>query len=79
MQLPDFLFLDINMPLVDGWAFLEKYEGIYKTLSKSIKIYMVSSSIDPRDTDRAKANSHICDYISKPVSRENLAQIFNIE
>ena len=77
-QLPDILFLDINMPIVDGWMFLEKYDGIYQQLSKEVKIYMVSSSIDPRDTDRAKANSHIRDYISKPVSKEHLSEIFSI-
>ena len=78
-QLPDILFLDINMPIVDGWAFLEKYDALFKSLSKEIKIYMVSSSIDPRDTDRAKENIHVLDYISKPVSKEHLQVIFNMQ
>lgn len=75
-QIPDILFLDINMPIVDGWAFLEKYDKIHGRLAKEVKIYMVSSSIDPRDTDRAKENVHVLDYISKPVSKEHLIDIF---
>ncbi len=78
-QIPDTLFLDINMPIVDGWAFLEKYDSIHASLAKEVKIYMVSSSIDPRDTDRAKKNKHVLDYISKPVSKEHLLEIFNPE
>lgn len=76
-NLPDTLFLDINMPIVDGWAFLEKYDVLQSRLTKKVKIYMVSSSIDPRDTERAKENEYIIDYISKPVSKENLLDIFN--
>ncbi len=75
-QLPDALFLDINMPIVDGWIFLEKYDQLHQRLAKEVKIYMVSSSIDPRDTDRARENKHVLDYISKPVSKEHLLEIF---
>ena len=75
-QLPDTLFLDINMPIVDGWAFLEKYHVLHASLAKAVKIYMVSSSIDPRDTDRAKENIHVLNYISKPISKEDLQEIF---
>ncbi len=78
-KIPDILFLDINMPIVDGWAFLEKYNHLHQELSKKVKIHMVSSSIDPRDTDRAKENAHILSYISKPVSKEHLVEIFGSE
>src|SRR5258706_9899078 len=47
--LPDVLFLDINMPYVDGWMFLDDFEKIKSKMSKSISIFMVSSSIDPED------------------------------
>lgn len=73
--LPDVLFLDINMPMVDGWMFLEDYAVIKDSLRKPIWIYMVSSSIDPRDVSRAHRNENIVDYIQKPVSREKLAEI----
>src|SRR5687767_7132848 len=44
-SLSDYIFLDINMPMIDGWMFLEDYDNLKKELSKSISIYMVSSSI----------------------------------
>src|SRR5258706_10238 len=53
--LPDVILLDINMPLTDGWMFLEQFDQMKKSLAKSITIYMVSSSIDQRDIQRAKS------------------------
>jgi len=73
--LPDVIFLDINMPMVDGWMFLEDYALMKDLLKKAIVIYMVSSSIDPRDVSRAHGNENVMDYILKPVSREKLAEI----
>jgi CheY-like chemotaxis protein len=52
--LPDYLFLDINMPFVDGWMFLEDFTTLKSSLAKDISIYMVSSSIDPRDLNRPR-------------------------
>jgi two-component system, chemotaxis family, chemotaxis protein CheY len=69
-MLPDFLFLDINMPFVDGWMFLEDFVKMKSTLTKEIKIYMVSSSIDPRDMNRAKGFTEVSDFVVKPVTRE---------
>ncbi|MFZ6011932.1 MAG: response regulator [Bacteroidota bacterium] len=74
-DLPDYIFLDINMPFVDGWMFLEDYNNLKPNLSKNIFIYMVSSSIDPRDIRRAKGNEHVQDYIIKPVSREKFIEL----
>src|SRR5688500_10807331 len=51
-NLPDFLFLDINMPYVDGWMFLADYASLKNILKKEIAIIMISSSIDPRDIKR---------------------------
>jgi CheY-like chemotaxis protein len=74
-NLPDYIFLDINMPFVDGWMFLEDFATLKQGLKKDISIYMVSSSIDPRDVNRAKGNKDVQDYIIKPVSREKLIQL----
>jgi two-component system, chemotaxis family, chemotaxis protein CheY len=79
-KLPDILFLDINMPLVDGWAFLEDYALLKQKMSKKILIYMVSSSIDPMDMNRAKSNNLVEDYLIKPITRlgfEELLHKFN--
>ena len=74
-QLPDYIFLDINMPFVDGWMFLDDYETLKKHLPKPISIYMVSSSIDPRDIDRAKRNNNVKDYVVKPVTIDKFREL----
>ncbi|MBA4054088.1 MAG: response regulator [Marivirga sp.] len=74
-NLPDFIFLDINMPYVDGWMFLEDYATLKLNLKKEISIYMVSSSIDPKDVNRAKRNEDVTEYVIKPVSREKLIEL----
>lgn len=74
-ELPDVIFLDINMPVMDGWQFLEEYVELKPKVGKRITIYMVSSSVDPTDMDRAKKMSDISDYLIKPVSHEQLNEI----
>jgi two-component system, chemotaxis family, chemotaxis protein CheY len=73
--LPDYIFLDINMPYLDGWMFLDDYNEFKAGLPKPISIYMVSSSIDPRDIDRAKSNVNVKDYVIKPVTREKFIEL----
>jgi two-component system chemotaxis response regulator CheY len=73
--LPDYIFLDINMPIVDGWMFLEDFSKLKAHLAKPTTIYMVSSSIDPRDITRAKNNSDVKEYVMKPVTREKYAEL----
>jgi CheY-like chemotaxis protein len=77
--LPDIIFLDINMPVMDGWHFLKEYESLKKSLNKKIVIYMVSSSIDERDIARATQEQDVKDYIIKPLSFEKLQSIFLAE
>ena len=74
-SLPDYIFLDINMPYFDGWMFLEDYDSLKTKLPKPIAIYMLSSSIDPRDIDRAKSNVNVKDYVMKPVTLEKFREL----
>lgn len=74
-KLPDHLFLDINMPFIDGWMFLEDFVQMKSTLAKEIKIYMVSSSIDQRDMNKAKEYSEVKEFVVKPVSIETFTRI----
>jgi two-component system, chemotaxis family, chemotaxis protein CheY len=76
-SLPDVIFLDINMPFVDGWMFLDDYAELKENLKKQIRIYMVSSSIDPRDIDRARRNINVKEYVIKPVSREKFEELLS--
>lgn len=73
--LPDYIFLDINMPFVDGWMFLDDYAQFKSKLAKPVTIYMVSSSIDPRDINRAKSHAEVTDYVIKPVTREKFVEL----
>lgn len=76
-KIPDIIFLDINMPIVDGWMFLQELEKIIDTFPKKIDIYMVSSSINPNDKLRALASKLVKGYISKPISLNHFYSIFN--
>ena len=75
--LPDILFLDINMPIMDGWDFLEEFAQLNPSLDKKVTIYMVSSSINQKDIDRAKKINEVTDYLVKPVTRDKLTFLFN--
>jgi two-component system, chemotaxis family, chemotaxis protein CheY len=74
-RLPDIIFLDINMPITDGWAFLEEFHQLKAKLGKEIKIYMVSSSIDPRDRNRARNYPEVTDYMEKPISMSKFSEV----
>ncbi len=74
-SIPDIIFLDINMPITDGWAFLEEFHELKARLQKDIQIYMVSSSIDPRDRNRARAFPEVTDYIEKPISMNKFSEL----
>jgi CheY-like chemotaxis protein len=66
--LPDVIFLDINMPFMNAWEFLEAYTHIQPQLAKPITIYVISSSISDTDIERAKKIEHVKDYYVKPIS-----------
>lgn len=74
-ELPDVILLDINMPIMDGFQFMEEYVKIKPKVGKNISIYMVSSSVDPVDMQRAKNISEISDYIIKPIKSGELKAI----
>lgn len=74
-QLPDLIFLDINMPIMDGFQFMEKFEALSTTIHDKCKIIMLSSSISPRDIDRAASNRFVKKYLNKPLNARYLQAI----
>ncbi len=67
---PDIILLDINMPVIDGWQFMEEFVNFSD--KSSIVLYMVSSSIDARDVIKSKSFKEIKDFIVKPVTLQSL-------
>jgi two-component SAPR family response regulator len=72
---PTILFLDLNMPTLTGWQFLERYEDFNEEVKKQINIYLLSSSIDKRDWDKSKKNKYVKGFLVKPMYPETILSI----
>ena len=74
-HLPDAILLDIYMPELDGWGFLEHFGTIKNSLAKTIDIYIISSSGHARDVAKAKSFPEVKEYIQKPITKEQLKKV----
>lgn len=74
-QLPDVIFLDLNMPVMDGWEFLAEYQEIYPSFSRKNELYIVSSSISPHELERSKSIPVVAEFIIKPMVKEKFLEI----
>jgi CheY-like chemotaxis protein len=70
-HLPDFILLDLSMPIMDGFGFLEAFRRLDLPNKENVKIIIVTSSNDPRDVARAKAFG-VTQYLSKPITEASL-------
>jgi CheY-like chemotaxis protein len=75
--LPEIILLDLSMPIMDGWQFLDEYAAIESKIEKNIIIYIVTSSISPEDINKAKSNDCVTDLIIKPLTKDKLIEIIN--
>lgn len=71
------LFLDVNMPILSGWEFLEIFEEFPAKIKNHFRIYMLTSSIDTRDQEKASANVLVHGFLSKPLSAKMVTDIFS--
>lgn len=76
-DMPELLFLDINMPLMNGWEFLSEFEKMLEGSGKKISIYILTSSISHLDIKKAEESEIVKDFITKPLSVEKLNKIKN--
>ncbi|SEA98578.1 response regulator [Pedobacter hartonius] len=73
--LPDIIFLDLNMPVMDGWEFLKEYEELAPSFAKENELYIVSSSISPHEMERSKSIPLVAEFIIKPLVKEKFMEI----
>lgn len=73
---PPLVFLDLNMPVMDGWDFLDHFvKEEYTSVFKDTKIIILSSTIDPKDIEKSKTYPMVIDFISKPITKELLEEL----
>jgi CheY-like chemotaxis protein len=74
-QVPDVVFLDLNMPVKDGFGFLADFANLSDLVKSKSKVIVLSSSISPDDINRASVNPHVYKYLNKPLSEKYLEAI----
>ena len=70
------LFLDLNMPVISGWDFLDYFDELDSTLKSLVHIYIVSSSVDPDERTKALNNPNVSSFISKPLTAASIREHF---
>lgn len=77
VEYPKLVLLDLNMPIMDGWEFLDAYsENNFEEVFTS-KFIVLSSTIDPHDVNKSKTYPVVIDFLSKPITKEMLEELKN--
>ena len=69
---PSYIFLDLNMPVSDGFYFLEEFNKLSDKITTDVKIVMLTSSLNPADEEKSNSFKNVVKYLSKPLSAEDL-------
>lgn len=74
---PQLIFLDLNMPVMGGWEFLDSFSTSNYSDFSNVKVIILSSTIDPEDLNKAKKYPMVIDFLSKPITKDMLEYITN--
>jgi CheY-like chemotaxis protein len=77
-RLPDYILLDINMPIMNGWEFLDEYKRLNIDPLGKCKIYIISSSVFSNDINKARSYPLVKDFVSKPLNVEKIRELFAV-
>jgi CheY-like chemotaxis protein len=75
---PQLIFLDLNMPVMGGWEFLDSFSTSDYAAYNTTKVIILSSTIDPEDLKKSKKYPMVIDFLSKPISKEMLEYVKSI-
>jgi CheY-like chemotaxis protein len=75
---PEIIFIDLNMRMMDGWEFFEAFKRDFAHFEDKTKIFILSSSINPADIERAKNENSIVAFLAKPLNAETLKKVLNL-
>lgn len=78
-NIPDIIFLDINMPIVDGFVFLYEYEKFGNTVKDKCRVIILSSSDNKRDIDKIINNDFVIKFVTKPLTEKTLEEILQLK
>jgi Response regulator containing a CheY-like receiver domain and a GGDEF domain len=73
---PELILLNINMPLMDGWEFVDRYKNL-ELSQKADALFMLTNSLNPNDEKAALAHDDIAGFLNKPLQKENLETILD--
>lgn len=77
-RMPDYILLDINMPIMNGWEFLDEYTRLNVDPLNKCKVYIISSSVFSNDINKARSYPVVKDFISKPLNVEKIKELFEV-
>src|SRR6201992_3883696 len=78
-KLPDYILLDINMPIMNGWEFLDEYTRLNIDPLGKCKVYIISSSVFSNDINKARSYPIVKDFVSKPLNVDKIKELFEVE